>query len=382
MILGIDSSTPPSGGGRRHLLELLNNYDKDKRTFTEIKLWAGKSFLNTIPDFPWLVKFSHPFLDKNLFYRVYWQLFIRGKTFTNKFDILFTPFGTYTGKFKPFVAMSRNMLIFDEVEQRRFYFSFLWIKFKLLYFIQKLSFNKSAGLIFISQYAKDTISKRLKLNPYKLTIINHGVSESFYSHPKLQKDISEYTTEVPFQILFVSSIWVYKHPVNLVKAIKLLIAKGYHIRLNIVGDNAQKKIGNQLKNEIIKHSAFSHCFNWLDNINLNEVNKFYLENDLFVFTSTCENMPNILIEAMASGLPIASSNYNPMPEFLENGAVYFNPLDINDIANCIENIIINKNKRIEIANISFNLAKQYSWQKCTNETFLFLSNILNKSKNV
>ena len=27
-----------------------------------------------------------------------WQLFIRGKTFTNKFDILFTPFGTYTGE--------------------------------------------------------------------------------------------------------------------------------------------------------------------------------------------------------------------------------------------------------------------------------------------
>ena len=38
----------------------------------------------------------------------------------------------------------------------------------------------------------------------------------------------------------------------------------------------------------------------------------------FIFASTCENMPNILIEGMSSGLPILCSNYLPMPEFLKD----------------------------------------------------------------
>ena len=46
---------------------------------------------------------------------------------------------------------------------------------------------------------------------------------------------------------------------------------------------------------------------------------------LFVFASSCENMPNTLVEAMASGLPIACSDRGPMPEILRDGGTYFDP---------------------------------------------------------
>ena len=39
-------------------------------------------------------------------------------------------------------------------------------------------------------------------------------------------------------------------------------------------------------------------------------------------------MPNILIEAMSSGLPILCSNYSPMSEFLKDGGEYFNPTSV------------------------------------------------------
>ena len=42
-------------------------------------------------------------------------------------------------------------------------------------------------------------------------------------------------------------------------------------------------------------------------------------------------MPNILFEAMASGLPILSSKNDPMPEFLKKNAIYFDPDDIHSI---------------------------------------------------
>ncbi len=48
--------------------------------------------------------------------------------------------------------------------------------------------------------------------------------------------------------------------------------------------------------------------------------------DVFVFASSCENLPNILLEAMAAGLPIACSSRGPMPEILGTSGLYFDPL--------------------------------------------------------
>ena len=68
----------------------------------------------------------------------------------------------------------------------------------------------------------------------------------------------------------------------------------------------------------------------------------YNDHDIFVFPSSCENMPNILIEAMASGLPIVCSDRGPMPEVLGDGGSYFNPDSIDSIVNALELTIGNK----------------------------------------
>ena len=50
-------------------------------------------------------------------------------------------------------------------------------------------------------------------------------------------------------------------------------------------------------------------------VDFKSIHKYYEKHNVFVFPSICENT-NILIEAMASGLPILSSKNEPMPEFL------------------------------------------------------------------
>ncbi|MCK5508766.1 MAG: glycosyltransferase, partial [Desulfobacterales bacterium] len=97
--------------------------------------------------------------------------------------------------------------------------------------------------------------------------------------------------------------------------------------------------------------------------------------DLFIFASSCENLPVTLLEAMSVGLPIACSNRGPMPEVLEDGGVYFNPEDPETIASAIENIIINKDLRVSIANRAKELSDQYSWTRCAAETWDFIKTI-------
>lgn len=103
--------------------------------------------------------------------------------------------------------------------------------------------------------------------------------------------------------------------------------------------------------------------------------------DVFVFASSCENMPNTLIEGMASGLPIACANRGPMPEVLQDGGVYFDPEDAESIASAIESIIVNVERRESMARRAAELSTAYSWERCAAETWAFLRRVFAETTN-
>ena len=93
---------------------------------------------------------------------------------------------------------------------------------------------------------------------------------------------------------------------------------------------------------------------------------------MFVFPSTCENLPIILLEAMTAGLPIASSDRGPMPEVLKDAGLYFNPESVTSIKNCLRYMIENPNLLKSLSAKAKQYSQAYSWKKCADETFEFL----------
>jgi glycosyltransferase involved in cell wall biosynthesis len=87
-------------------------------------------------------------------------------------------------------------------------------------------------------------------------------------------------------------------------------------------------------------------------------------------------MPNTLVEAMSVGLPIASSDIDPMPEILEDGGVYFDPYDAQSISEAIFILISDNSIRRHCSERSRELAKKYSWKKCCSDTFNFIDKVL------
>ena len=92
-------------------------------------------------------------------------------------------------------------------------------------------------------------------------------------------------------------------------------------------------------------------------------------------------MPNILIEAMASGLPIACSDCGPMPEVLGANGVYFDPEKPDQIAKSLQILIENRSLREASAWEAYTKAQSYSWDKCARETFSFIVNVAKGSQN-
>ena len=100
------------------------------------------------------------------------------------------------------------------------------------------------------------------------------------------------------------------------------------------------------------------------------------KSDIFVFASSCENMPNTLVEAMASGLPIACSDRGPMPEVLGDGGVLFDPESPTSIAAAIRCLVADSSLRKKCSEGALKLADRYSWGRCGSATWRFLLSIL------
>lgn len=377
MILGIDAFNLSFGGGVTHLIEVLRNADPQKFGFQKVIIWGNSSTLMKIEDRPWLCKKPLPVLDGGLLRRLLWHKFELKLLAQNaQCNILFSPGGTALSGFYPSVTMCRNMLPFEWREIRRPGFRLQSLKLLLLRWVQLISFQRVSGLIFLTTYARSSITKLVRLASDSVTTIPHGISFDFFMSPRPQLAISEYSVERPYTLIYVSKTDLYKHHDKLVHAVGRLRNQGYPLRLVLVGPKGSGALNLEgAMNKVDPNGLF---ISYLGSIPYNKISALYQSADLGVFASTCENMPNILIELMASGLPIACSSSGPMPEVLGLGGVYFEPEISESVVTCLKDLIDSPERREQISILSFKEAERFSWKNCADSTFSFLEKMSRK----
>ena len=352
------------------------NADPNQYNFEKVIVWSNDETLSRLPDYPWLRKETHKWLNKSFVFSFLFQMLLLSKiAVSEKCNLLFVPGGTFFGSFQKIVSMSQNMLPFEKEESNRFPNWKSRLRFSMLHFTQGGTFKKSKGIIFLTNYAKNYIVKALNLKKNS-EIIPHGINLSFLNEPKVQKEISEYSTENPFKLLYVSIVTVYKHQWNVAEAVLRLRKEGYPITLELVGGNTIESLEKLM--EVLKKDT-DGCIEYKGLVAYDDLENIYKSADGFIFASSCENMPIILIEAMTSGLPIVSSNMGPMPEVLGDAGFYFNPLDEDEIYFALKNMINSSELRTIKSLESYNKSINYTWKECSEKTFEYLSKIAKQS---
>ena len=369
--IGIDASRNRSGGAKTHIIGILGRLDVKKYKITKVHVWSYIDLINLLPDKDWLIKHSPKKINKSIFYQLAWQRWDLPKELRRlNCDIILNTDGGTICRFRPSVTMSRDMLSYEHGEMKRFRYGKSWFRLLLLKFMQNNSFNSSSGVIFLTEYASNVIQESCgQLKNFK--IIPHGVGDNF----KNQKILSRWPSKKSDQIncLYISNSAPYKHQWMVVKAIKQLNDLGYRLRLTLAGAEGS---AHKLVEKAIDECDARHFVDCLGHIDKSELPNLLANSNIFIFASSCENMPNTLIESMCVGLPIACSNRGPMPEVLEDGGVYFDPENTQSIKRSIEKIIIDEELRNKIASKAKKKSEQYSWKRCANETIEYLSKII------
>jgi len=364
----IDACNLSEGGGLTHLREFTRAFSNNPTKDYMLSVIGNSKALGVVAESDKINKIFHESLDKNLVFRTFFRLF-KIKKYFNGHDMLLDIGGGYISGRTPYITMSRNMLVFENEEAKRFGLSWIRLKLVILRIVQTISMKKAIGVIFISNYAYNYITGKKGIKIKNSVIVNHGSTDFFRHQPREQFPIEEYNNTKPFKLLYISTLAEYKHQLETIQAICKLRQK-YPVSLTLVGG----KIGdyfNRLNSEININEARTFI-NFIDKVDWAELNRMYLESNMFLFGSSCENMPNILIEAMSSGLPIACSDRGPMPEFLKDAGVYFDPCSVNSILQAVQCLISDPGLRQELASKSFEYSSSYSWEHCVRSTLEFV----------
>ena len=361
MILGINASRAKSGGGIVHLKKILEHYSFSQNKFTKIHIWGYENILNQIPSNKIFYKHIAFSSNRSLFYQIFWEKYkLPIQLKKNNCNILINLDAGSFCRFLPNITMSRDMLSYEPGIMNKYFFSILWLRLFALKYVQVWSLRSATKSVFLTKYAKNIIEKFSgKLS--NSVMIPHGVD---FIDPKKLKKIKIFNKKY-IEIVYVSNFDLYKHQDNVIIAFNSLIKKHNNLRLHLVGgynyDSFYKKCKKLSKNNkrIVFHGNVLHS----------NISNYLYSADVLLFASSCENMPNTLLEYMTSKKPILCSEKGPMPEVLGEWDFYFDPENVSSVKNAMSDLILQRSIWPDLSLKAYERAKKYSWKKCSKSIF-------------
>lgn len=371
-VIGIDASRNRSGGAKTHILGILAAVDPRECGIAQVHVWSYEKLLRALPDAAWLVKHGPPELERSLLSQLWWQYRQLPRELKRYgCNVLLSTDAGSVCRFAPSIVMSRDMLSFEGREMQRYgLFTFARLRLFLLRHMQVGSLRRATGALFLTRYASDVI-QQFTGTLRSVRVIPHGIGEHFR-----QQTASSGWSEPAQRIrcVYVSNADLYKHQWHVVKAVASLRKAGHPVSLRLVGGGSgpAKRLLDQAIGE---EDPTGTLVQILDAVPHGDIPAQLAMADVFIFASSCENMPNTLVEAMAAGLPIACSNRGPMPEILQDAGAYFDPEDPASIAAAIAALLEDPVYRIRLAKMAKALSGQYSWTRCATQTWAFLADV-------
>lgn len=375
MRLLIEASNIRAGGGVTHLAALLDAAQPQAYGFTEVTVCAPSTTLCALPERSWLTKAHAPALNRGLAARFYWQ-HTQLPRLLKSCDVLFVPGGIYLGDFHPYIAMAQNLLPFASHERRRYGWSWTHFRLWLVGELQRRTFANADCVIHLTQGAREIVEAAFGNVIPPGQVIPHGVDSGFFAPPRPQAPLSTYSEARPFRFLYVSIINVYKHQWRVAEAVAQLRTEGLPVILDLVGP-AYAPALQRLQTTFSRIPDARRIIRYLGPAAHHEVAQMCRHADTFVFASSCEALPIILLEAMAAGLPIACANRAPLPEVLGEAGVYFDPEDMNGIAAALRALLMDEHRREAVACAAHTRAHAYTWERCAHDTLTLLSAMVN-----
>lgn len=240
--------------------------------------------------------------------------------------------------------------------------------------LKSVALRRSAAyadhIIAISQAAVPDIVEYFKVDERRITVVPCGVDSSWFDRPSdtdVENVLAAHQLR-PGYFLYVGTLQPRKNVGRILDAYEAL-PEGVRCerQLVIVG-----RAGWHCEDEVRRLEAARAADNgilWLDNIrDTASLRCVYRGAGVFVFPSLYEGFGIPVLEAFASGLPVATSNISSLPEVAADAALLVDPTDPQAIANAMQRFAESESLRSRFIDLGYERAKQLSWDNVARMT--------------
>ncbi|MDD5547604.1 MAG: glycosyltransferase family 1 protein [Candidatus Pacebacteria bacterium] len=189
-----------------------------------------------------------------------------------------------------------------------------------------------------------------------------------------KKLLEKYKINFPY-ILGMGRMDPHKNTHRLLEAFFKLKKEGLPHELIIIGGEHEPEYSNLIK-EILNGSEYKQAVKFIDFADDEDLPAFYSLADVFAFPSLSEGFGLPVLEAMACGTPVVTSNASCLPEIAGGAAVLADPYQIGGIADAIRLAIKDINLKRELVLKGIKRSGDFSWKKTAEGNFRLYKSVL------
>lgn len=286
--------------------------------------------------------------------RLLWEhSFLWINTIKERPDILFST--VHEGIALPIIKTKQIITIHDLIALR-FPHYFKRLKYYFTYFLPATLENSHAIVCVSESTKKDLLTYYKPDKPVYVVYPGYDKRIFFPRRREKFKSFGRY-------ILFVGDMRPHKNLERLIQA----ISKLRHLNFKLLIAGKKDKRFYPALEKIVKDHRIEDRIVFLDYVPLEELPHIYSCAEAFVFPSLYEGFGLPLIEAMACGCPVVTSDIPPIREVCGDSVYYVNPYDTESIAGAIYRILTDPSLRENFRVRGIDRTKAFSWEKSADE---------------
>ncbi len=241
--------------------------------------------------------------------------------------------------------------------------------------------NSSKARIVVSEHMKGEFIRHYGNAAKSLIVIPNGVDLKIFTpaNQPLYRDRIRQKHGISHSdlvLMFAGGDWERKGVPYIIEALARLST--FDIKLLIIGSGNEKYYLKFARHKRVeKQTIFiTHRTN---------IKEYYAAIDIFVFPTRYEPFGLVIVEAMASGLPVITSRVAGAADFMNDGVdclLLNNPSDINELAAKIELLLSNAELRKTMGERARKTAEKLSWDRVAEKTLEVYNSILKRERRI
>jgi glycosyltransferase involved in cell wall biosynthesis len=228
-----------------------------------------------------------------------------------------------------------------------------------------------------SQATQQDLIELYNTDPNRISVVYLGRDESLHRVEQTdQLDLvkQKYNIQGTY-LLYLGTLHPRKNLVRLVEAFREVATQHPDIQLVIAGQKGwlYKEIFQRVHDLDLADKVVFTGF--IDNTDKAALLSGAL---VYVFPSLFEGFGLPILEAMACGTPVLTSNVSSLPEVAGDAAVLVNPLNTTEIAGGLDRLVTDTNLREELTERGYDQIKKFSWQRAAQQVMGILKRVAGK----